>query len=84
MVGQLVMVGECGPKGRGPNPHGSILMDFPLPFKNSNSCNPTSTIHNTKKVYLNIRMVEGSQACRACRVGIGLKIMCVGPGHVLD
>ena len=47
-----------------------FLLDFPLPFKNSNSCNPTSTIHDTKKLYLSIGVVEGSQACNACWAGL--------------
>ena len=63
MVAWLVLVGEREPEGRS-NILGSILLDLPLPFKNSNSCNPTS-VHDTKKVYLKIGVVEVSLVFRA-------------------
>ena len=53
-VGEKLWVG-----GQGSNPLSSISLDFPLPFQNSNSCNPTLTIHYIEKGYLSIGVVDG-------------------------
>ena len=67
MVGRLVERGVVGMRlwVQIPLPP-PLLFDFPLLLKKSNSCNPISTIDDTKKVYLIIRVLEDSQACKAC------------------